>query len=121
MSAMNFGQSLRAHFGLGDATEISRLIIRWPNGAREELTGIEPNQILTVVEPSVHATRQADGSIQIQVWGNVAHNYSVQTSEDFETWTTLETVTGNGTEGPVEVTDPITDGPRRFYRLVAGE
>ena len=117
MSAMNFGQSLRAHFGLGDATEISRLIIRWPNGAREELTGIAPNQILTVVEPSVHATRQADGSIQLEVWGNAGRSYSVQTSSDFETWTTLETVTGKGTEGPVEITDPATDGPRRFYRM----
>ena len=103
--------------GLGDATEISRLIIRWPNGAREELTGIAPNQILTVVEPSVHATRQPDGSIQLQVWGNAGRSYSVQTSTDFENWTTLETVTGNGAEGPTEVTDPATDAPRQFYRL----
>jgi hypothetical protein len=121
ISSFGFNQSLRAHFGLGDATEISRLIVRWPNGAREELIGIAPNQILTVVEPSLHATRQADGSIQIQVWGNTGRNYGLQFSEDFETWTTLETVTGDGSDGPVEVTDPVTDGPRRFYRLVAGE
>jgi enediyne biosynthesis protein E4 len=112
-----FNQSLRAHFGLGDAAQINRLIIRWPNGAREELTGIAPNRILTVVEPSVHATRQPDGSIQLQVWGNAGRTYSVQTSTDFETWTTLDTVTGKGTEGPVEITDPATDGPRRFYRM----
>jgi hypothetical protein len=102
---------------LGDATVISRLIIHCPNGAREELTGIAPNQILTVVEPSVHAVRQADGSIQLEVWGNAGRSYSVQTSSDFETWTTLDTVTGNGTEGPVAINDPATDSSRRFYRL----
>jgi cardiolipin synthase len=36
---------------------------------------------------------------------------------EIEAWTTLETVTGKGTEGPVEINDPATDGPRRFYRL----
>jgi hypothetical protein len=85
---------------LGDATVISRLIIRCPNGAREELTGIAPNQILTVVEPSVHATRQAAGSIQIEVWGNAGRSYSLQTSSDFETWTTLGSAPLSPIPGP---------------------
>jgi hypothetical protein len=41
---------LRVHFGLGAATTIDRLEIRWPNGAAETLTGIPVNQIVTVVE-----------------------------------------------------------------------
>jgi len=42
---------LRLHFGLGAATQIDRLEIRWPNGqAPEVLTRIPAGQIITVTE-----------------------------------------------------------------------
>ena len=41
---------LRAHFGLGSATAADRIEIRWPSGARETLSSIAANQIVTIVE-----------------------------------------------------------------------
>jgi hypothetical protein len=43
----------RAHFGLGEATSVERLVVRWPSGAVSELTGVEGNRVLTVDEPRV--------------------------------------------------------------------
>jgi len=41
----------RVHFGLGRDAVVNRLEIRWPSGARQELTNIKANQILAVTEP----------------------------------------------------------------------
>ena len=41
---------LRVHVGLGKATRIDRLEVRWPNGQQEMVEGAAVNQILTVTE-----------------------------------------------------------------------
>ena len=41
---------LRVHVGLGKATRIDRLEVRWPNGQNEIVQGAAVNQILTVTE-----------------------------------------------------------------------
>ena len=41
---------LRAHFGLGRATAIERVEIRWPNGQMETVTAVTANQIVTITE-----------------------------------------------------------------------
>jgi hypothetical protein len=41
---------LRLHFGLGSATRIDSAIVRWPNGAVEELKNLDADRIYTVVE-----------------------------------------------------------------------
>jgi hypothetical protein len=38
------------HFGIGRATDISRIEIRWPSGAIETLQNMAGNQIVTVTE-----------------------------------------------------------------------
>jgi enediyne biosynthesis protein E4 len=38
------------HFGLGDVDRIDRIEIRWPSGLVEELTDVEPNRYLELVE-----------------------------------------------------------------------
>src|SRR5439155_7889334 len=43
--------SLRADFGLGDATIIKTLRIDWPSGQSSEMHDIAPRQFLSVVEP----------------------------------------------------------------------
>jgi hypothetical protein len=40
----------RLHFGLGSATTVDRIRVKWPNGAVQELTGVAANQLLTVTE-----------------------------------------------------------------------
>ncbi|GJM33708.1 MAG: hypothetical protein DHS20C18_27090 [Saprospiraceae bacterium] len=42
--------SMRVHFGLGDAASIDSLIIEWPLGLKESFTNISSNQFLQFVE-----------------------------------------------------------------------
>ncbi len=41
----------RAHFGLGDATQVDEVVIEWPSGNVQTLTNLAADQILTVTEP----------------------------------------------------------------------
>jgi len=41
---------LRLHFGLGSATAIERVEVRWPNGREEEWTAVERNRVVTLTE-----------------------------------------------------------------------
>jgi hypothetical protein len=40
----------RQHFGLGAATRVDRLEVRWPSGSTDVVQNIEANQIITVRE-----------------------------------------------------------------------
>ena len=42
---------LRLHFGLGEATKVDRVLIRWPNGNTQELGGLDVDRVVTVREP----------------------------------------------------------------------
>jgi len=50
-SAYQSGSSLIQHFGLGPATSVEALHIRWPSGAESTLTDVAANQLLVVTEP----------------------------------------------------------------------
>ncbi len=41
----------RLHFGLGSCTKVDRATIQWPDGSKQELRDIRPNQYLAVQEP----------------------------------------------------------------------
>lgn len=40
----------RLHFGLGSATALTRVTVRWPSGAAEEFTGVKPGGLYRLVE-----------------------------------------------------------------------
>ena len=42
--------SLNAHFGIGQATTIDQVVIRWPSGLVDTYNNVTPNQMLLVVE-----------------------------------------------------------------------
>jgi hypothetical protein len=44
--------SLRANFGLADATAIDTVRVEWPSGIVQELHGVAPRQFLTITEPN---------------------------------------------------------------------
>ncbi len=46
----NSGNSLRMHFGLGDASTVDSLVVVWPNGWQETLENVAANQFLQVIE-----------------------------------------------------------------------
>jgi len=41
---------MRLHFGLGSASKVERIRIRWPNGQTQELPGVNSNQFLSITE-----------------------------------------------------------------------
>lgn len=44
------GQNLQLHFGLGDATQIDSLIIKWPSGIIQSVSGLSINEFHHVTE-----------------------------------------------------------------------
>jgi hypothetical protein len=50
--SLGSGSDSTLHFGLGAATSIRKLKIRWPSGIRQTLTDVNANQLLQVTEPS---------------------------------------------------------------------
>jgi hypothetical protein len=45
------------HFGLGSATEIDRVDVQWPSGARQRIEHVKTDQILDVKEPAIGVGR----------------------------------------------------------------
>ena len=57
-------QSLRQHFGLGDATTVDSLVVSWPSGTEQVFVSVSVDQLLTVVEPSaVGVTEESDALV----------------------------------------------------------
>jgi len=44
------GNSLRQHFGLGNATRVDEVVIDWPSGERSELRNLEVDRLHRVIE-----------------------------------------------------------------------
>ena len=71
MSAGGFaeGHGLIAHFGLGDATIIDKVVVEWPSGNVQELTSQSVDRILTVTEQvyitPVRPTASLGGSVAL--------------------------------------------------------
>jgi len=49
---------LRLHFGLGKATKIDAVQIRWPSGIVQQLTAPQINRVVNVDEPAAASTRR---------------------------------------------------------------
>ncbi|WP_415060644.1 FG-GAP-like repeat-containing protein [Flavobacterium sp.] len=52
--------SLNVHFGIGQATAIDQVIIRWPSGIVDTIVNPDPNQAILVVEGSTLSVGQND-------------------------------------------------------------
>lgn len=46
-----FQQDVRLHFGLGAATQVERIEIKWPGGPAQVLSNLPADQVLNVTEP----------------------------------------------------------------------
>ncbi|MXX60528.1 MAG: CRTAC1 family protein [Holophagales bacterium] len=53
------GNDPRVHFGLGDAEQVDRLEVRWPDGTVTDRTNVEVNRILRLLAPG--GERPAEG------------------------------------------------------------
>ena len=56
----------RAHFGLGAARTVSRLLVRWPGGAETRLAGVAANQVVEI-EPPEQRSDSASSSAEYAI------------------------------------------------------
>ncbi len=118
---------LLAHFGLGDATNVTTLRIEWPSGIVQELPNEPANQFLTVVASQGYsptsprpfftgATTDANGSQLSFTEPATGARYLLGASSDLVNWTKLLARTSIGVT--TNYTDTrATNYPSRFYRL----
>jgi hypothetical protein len=105
---------LRAHFGLGDATNIELVRIEWPSGTVQELRNVAVKQFLTLTEPTRLQMSEA-GVPRLQSWKGMV--FEVQASTDLTQWSPLTTTTN--LTGMIEFPDSHSaNDSRRFYRAV---
>jgi P pilus assembly chaperone PapD len=103
---------LRAHFGLGDATNIETLRIEWPSGIVQELSAVELNRIHTVTEPLTLKVK-ATGLGRLEVVGRRDVDYIVEASADLIHWEQMGTM-----PGAAEFVDfDVSFYDHRFYRV----
>jgi hypothetical protein len=68
-----FGSTLNTHFGLGTATTIDQVIIKWPSGVVDTFTNLNSNQVLNVVEGQTLGNNSYD-SFVFTVYPNPVKN-----------------------------------------------
>ncbi|MCA8943451.1 MAG: CRTAC1 family protein [Planctomycetes bacterium] len=50
------GNDHRVHFGLADASVVDELVVTWPSGCVQKFYDVEPDRVVTVVEPKMGMT-----------------------------------------------------------------
>ena len=106
--------SLVAHFGLRDATNIDTVRIEWPSGIVQEIHDVTSKQLLTVREPA-RLQVLGPGTFRVQSWKGMA--FEVQASTALAQWSPVATATN--LTGTLEFTDPdAVNHLGRFYRAV---
>jgi ASPIC and UnbV/FG-GAP-like repeat/Secretion system C-terminal sorting domain len=80
--------TITAHFGLGQATEIAQIIIKWPSGVVDTINNPLPNQSLLVVEGSTLLTNATFNNSDFSIYPIPAKNilnFKTTSSIDFAT------------------------------------
>jgi hypothetical protein len=113
------GNSLIAHFGLGDATNIEALRIEWPSGTVQVMTNVPTRQSLTIIEPPTlkALSKLSDNAFQLSLTGGIGFRYDIETSSDLTLWNASSSLIC--TNRTMTLTDTNTiDFSDRFYRAV---
>jgi hypothetical protein len=74
--------SLNAHFGIGQATTIDQVIIRWPSGLVDTYTNVSPNQMLRVMEGSTLAVNSINNGAFSLYPNPVKHTINITVSNN---------------------------------------
>jgi len=106
---------LRAHFGLGSATQVDLLRIEWPSGIVQELKDVTPEQTVTVAEPP-RLILMGDGGFEIQCW--IHQSFEIQTSTDLRTWSLSDIIT-NETGTLIHQFEDTGSRDCHYYRAVS--
>jgi hypothetical protein len=118
----------RAHFGLGDATNVTTLRIEWPSGIVQELQTVAANTNLTIVEsqsytntnaiPNFTGAVKTTGGVELS-FSEPATNavYILEASTNLIDWTKLVVRTSAGVTTNYMDTR-ATNYTKRFYRIL---
>jgi hypothetical protein len=118
----NSQNDLRAHFGLGNATNTTVVRVEWPSGIVQELRDAAVNKIHTLKEPpklTVVGLGEA-GELRLNLQGGRAWPYTIEYSTNLAHWRWLTNFTATDLLTPI--TDPgAISAPARFYRAWEGD
>jgi len=106
---------LRAHFGLGDATNVTTLRIEWPSGIVQGLSNIAANQNLAITEPA-QLVPLGPREFQIRCWKGM--RFVVEKSPDLRTWDSLGAVTNETGTLIFQDTQTEPEAACCYYRVV---
>ena len=110
--------SLSAHFGIGQATAINQVIIKWPSGIIDTINNVNPNQNLLVVEGSTLAINSFNNGV-FSIFPNPAKNVvSIQLKDNLSV--TLKTATIYDITGKIVITTPEFNQPINVEKLATG-
>jgi VCBS repeat protein/ASPIC/UnbV protein len=111
---------LVAHFGLGDATNVTTMRIEWPSGTVQEFSNVPAKRVLTLTEPARLVFSLTNSVPQFYLKGGRYLEYDIQTSTDLVAWSSLPAVTITNLDGTALIVD--TNAPsssQRFYRALS--
>jgi hypothetical protein len=119
--------ALQVHFGMGDATTADELVVEWPSGARQTLTGIPADGRIRVVESGTTAVEVSlarrivePGHVRLEwlVSSSTARVLAVERSDGAADWHPIAHPSPDGT-GLVTLDDrDVRPGERYSYRLL---
>jgi hypothetical protein len=69
--------SLNAHFGIGTATTIDQVIVRWPSGIVDTFNNVTPNQTLFVMEGATLGGNSFENTVFTVYPNPVKHNLNI--------------------------------------------
>jgi len=96
-SGYNGQNSLYAHFGLGSAARVERIVIRWPSGVIQELGEMAGDRLIVVKEPSrLRTVSTHDGNVDFLLESDRAARFQIETSENLLDWTPIQSNTPPG-------------------------
>lgn len=110
--------TITAHFGLGQATTIDQVIIRWPSGTVDTLTNVNPNQKILVVEGSTLAVNSFNNGV-FSVYPNPAKNVvNIQLKDNLSV--TLKSALVYDLNGKVVLSTSDINQPINVEKLATG-
>lgn len=110
--------TLSAHFGIGQATTIDQIVIRWPSGIIDIINTVNQNQNLLVVEGSTLAINSFNNGV-FSVYPNPAKNILTIQLQDILN-VTLKSALVYDLTGKVVLTTKDVTQPINVERLATG-
>lgn len=110
--------SLNAHFGVGQATTINQVIIRWPSGLVDTYNNVTPNQTLLVVEGATLAINSFNNGV-FSIYPNPAKNVvNIQLKDNLNV--TLKSVAVYDLTGKIVLQTSELNQPINVEKLAIG-